>query len=116
MKLTFKTRLEKGADAVQTTADIEWSGITPEQMQQLASRSVVIMLQATYRIAGSIPTTDTVNVADLLKRERGVAKLDTPQARAAAFTRLTAKMTPAELAQLANQLRVVDTKTKTVRS
>ena len=76
-----------------------------EQMQELASRSIIIAQQAVYRTSGVIPATDTIDVAALLKREKGAVKLDTPEARAAAFTRLVAKMTPAELAQLQNQMR-----------
>lgn len=104
-KVTFKTRLAKGGDAVSTVATIKWEGVTTEQMQELASRSVVIAQQAIYRTSGVIPATDAIDVAALLKREKGALKLDTPEARAAAFTRLVAKMTPAEKAALQNQLR-----------
>ena len=105
MTTTFKTRLAKGGAAVTTAASIEWEGVTTEQLHELASRSVVIAQQAIYRTSGVIPTTDTIDVAALLKREKGALKLDTPEARAAAFTRLVAKMTPAEKAALLNQER-----------
>ena len=104
-KTTFKTRLSAGADAVKTTAEISWDGVTTEQLQELAARSVIIAQQAVYRTSGIIPATDTIEVAALLKREKGALKLDTPEARAAAFTRLVAKMNPAEKAALQNQLR-----------
>ena len=105
METTFKTRLEKGATATTTTAQVDWSGVSTEEVQGLAMRTIIIMMQAIYRTAGKVPSEDTIKVANILKRERTGVKLDTPEARAAAFTRLTAKMTPAELAQLANQLR-----------
>jgi hypothetical protein len=104
-KVTFKTRISKDGAVVSTAASINWEGVTKEQMQELASRSVIIAQQAIYRTSGVIPATDTIEVAALLKREKGTLKLDTPEARAAAFTRLVAKMTPAELAQLQNQMR-----------
>lgn len=105
MEATFKTRLAKGGDAITTTANIIWANVTQEQLEELAKSTVIIAQQAIYRASGSIPAKDTIKVAELLKRERGAVKLDTPEARAAAFTRLIAKMTPAEKAALANQMR-----------
>ena len=105
MNTIFKTRLEKGGNVFTTTATLDWDGVTQEQLRELAARSVIIARQAIYRISGIIPATDAIDVAALLKREKGALKLDTPEARAAAFSRLVAKMTPAEMAQLQNQLR-----------
>lgn len=105
MQTTFKTRVSKGGDAITTVAIVDWNNVTEEQKNELAMRSVTIMQQAVYRTSGVIPAKDTIHVAELLKRERGAVKLDTPEARAAAFTRLVSKMTPAEMAALENQLR-----------
>lgn len=105
MNTTFKTRLEKGGDVVETVAEVKWEGVTEAQLRELALRSVIIAQQSIYRTSGVIPAKDTIDVAALLKRERGAVKLDTPEARKAAFNKLVAKMTPAELAFLQNQLR-----------
>lgn len=68
---TFKTSLTKDSDAVSTAAVFTFDGVTEAQLQELAMRSIVIMAQAQYRAAESVPVTDTVNVAKLLQRQPG---------------------------------------------
>lgn len=74
----FKTRVKTGTDPRETTATLDWAGVTPEQLRELAVRSIVIAIQSTYRIAEVIPATDDVNVAKLLQRQPGGFKL-TPE-------------------------------------
>ena len=98
--MTFKTRLAKGGDPVVTEAEINWEGVTEAQKELLAARSVIIMAQATYRTSGVIPNKDTLNVSDLLKREKGGFKV-TPESMVARIN----KMSPEEKAFIMNQLR-----------
>jgi len=88
---TFKTRLVAGGDVVTTNATINWDGVTDEQLKSLAMRSVVIATQDVYRTAGHVPSTDTIDVAKMLTRERAAFK-QTPESMAAR----AAKMTPEE--------------------
>lgn len=98
--VTFKTRLAKGSDATVTQAVIDFTDVTNEQMEELATRSVVIASQAVYRTAGIVPATDTIRVADMLKRERGGFK-QTPESIAAKIL----KMSPEDRAFIENSLR-----------
>jgi hypothetical protein len=95
MSTTFKTRITKGGDAISTVATIDWSGVTDEQVQKLAERSVIIATQAMYRTAGKVPATDTIDVAKMLTRERGTFK-STPESIVAKVY----KMTPEQRAQV----------------
>lgn len=89
MQTKFKTRLAKGGDAHVTDATLVWDGVDDEQIKSLAARSIIIMAQAQYRAAGKVPPTDTINVADMLKREgKGGAK-STPESIAARVAKLS---------------------------
>jgi hypothetical protein len=99
MTTTFKTRITKGGDAVSTNATIDWDGVTDEQMQKLAERSVIIATQAMYRTAGKVPATDIIDVAKMLTRERGSFK-STPESVVATV----GKMTPEERALILKML------------
>lgn len=68
MEVTFKTKLDKSGNAVDTIANLNFDNCTPEQLHELAKRSVVIILQAQYRTAGTVPEVDEVDVAELFKR------------------------------------------------
>ena len=70
MKHTFKTRLSKDTEPVSTVAEINWDGVTQEQIVELASRSVIIDQQKMYRDAGHVPAEDTIAVADILAGKR----------------------------------------------
>jgi len=98
--VTFKTRLAKGGDVVITNAAIDFTDVTTEQMEELATRSIVIASQAVYRTAGIVPAHDTIKVSDMLKRERGGFK-HTPQSVAA----MVLKMSPDERAFIEQSLR-----------
>lgn len=94
---TFNTRLAKGADATQSTVTFDWSGVTDDQLRELATRSIVIATQAMYRTAEMVPKNDTVKVAELLKRERGGFKL-TPETAIKKLADM--KLTPEQKAYL----------------
>ena len=66
----IKTRVSKGGDVHTTSLTIDFEGVTQMQMEELAARSIIIATQSMYRTAESVPATDTVVVADMLRRER----------------------------------------------
>ena len=68
---TFKTKLDKSSDAHTTIGTFDFTGVTDAQIEMLVMRPVVIMQQSVYRTVGKVPPTDTVNVAELLKRQPG---------------------------------------------
>lgn len=70
IKQTFKTRLTKDGEQYTTDATFNFDGVTVEQLQQLAMRSLVINAQAVYRTAECVPQQDYIKVADMLARER----------------------------------------------
>lgn len=72
MTTTFKTRVSKSGTASTTVATVDWSGVTDEQLQSLALKTIVISQQAVYRTAGHVPATDTIIVADMLHVHRPV--------------------------------------------
>lgn len=74
MNVTFNTRIKKDGDKYPTTATISWDGVTDEMLRKLATKSIIIMAQSVYRSAENVPATDTINVVDLLKRERAARK------------------------------------------
>lgn len=82
---TFKTKLDKSGDASSTAAEFTFDGVTEDQIAALAMRSLVIMRQADYRTAGQVPATDTVEVAQLLKRQPGGFQV-TPESVAKRFS------------------------------
>lgn len=90
MEKVIKTRVTKNGDAKETKLTVDFAGVTQEQLEELASRSIIITTQARYRIAGSVPDADTLNVADMLKRERAPAK-QTPESLAAKILKLPAE-------------------------
>ncbi len=66
----FKTRIAAGDEQHTTVAQFNFDGVTYDQLQALAMRSLVIGAQAIYRTAGHVPSTDTIKVADMLAKER----------------------------------------------
>lgn len=100
MQTQFKTRLTKGGDAHVTNATLVWDGVGDEQIKALAARSLIIMAQAQYRAAGKVPESDTINVADMLKRERAAGGKSTPESIAAKVAKLSDADRAALLAML----------------
>lgn len=97
--LKFKTRISKGADAHETLCDLVWDDVTDEQLKALAERSIIIMVQSQYRTAGKVPATDTVNIADMLKRDRSGFKA-TPESIAKKVGSMTAEQKAQLIAML----------------
>lgn len=96
----IQTRLAKGSAQVETDLTIDWSGITPEKMQELAERSLVISVQRVYRDAGKIPTKDTIKALDFLNGKGRPEKQITPEKLMASVD----KLTPEQKAELLKAL------------
>ncbi len=60
---TISTKPEAGAESVKTEITFNWDGVSPEEIQAIAQRALVVKVQGGYRKNG-IPATDTVNVSD----------------------------------------------------
>lgn len=76
---TIETRLAKGSPAVKTDLTLDWTGVSPAQLQELAERSLVISVQRVYRDAGKIPAKDSIKVADFLQGKGRPEKVITPE-------------------------------------
>ncbi len=103
MEVKFKTKLTKDGEGKETLAALNFDNVTPEQLHELAKRSVIIILQAQYRAAEHVPEVDEVNVADLFKRE-SKAKAS-PDKVKAAYDKLSPEEKAAVLAYLQNAER-----------
>ena len=57
------TKARKDAPAIKTNLTINWDGMTPEEMRELAQAGIVIKWQADKRENG-IPTEETINAVD----------------------------------------------------
>lgn len=100
MDVTFKTRLTKDGEAKETVASLNFDNVTPEQLHELAKRSVIIILQSQYRAGEHVPEVDEVDVAELFKREaKGKANPDKVKA---AYAKLSPEEKAAVLAYLQN--------------
>jgi hypothetical protein len=93
--MKVKTKLNKGAEPVETELVILWDEVPEDKIRELATRSVVIQWQSNQRIIGSIPKTDEVRVADLITKKVRAKKVQTPADIVA-----LAKANPELLAQL----------------
>ena len=76
------TKVDKTAQAVQTSITIDWTGMTEEMYRALATPTLVIKRQGEYRTKGSVPATDTIVAKDNLPGVRS-APLTPQQALAA---------------------------------
>ena len=77
METKVKTKLSKNETEGRTTQlTIEFDG-TPEQMQELAKRSIVIQWQSIVRASGIIPEMDTIKVSELFLKVPRVKKQPT---------------------------------------
>ena len=116
MKKVIKTRIAKDAPIVETQLVIDFDGVTPEQLHELAARSIIISTQALYRTSGKIPEMDTVKVADMLTRERtGGGKKATPESLAARVLKMPAEERMAFMRMLENEVAPAPTKPAKVK-
>jgi hypothetical protein len=67
---TIATRMTKGSAKVETKLTLDFTGVTREELIDLATPTLVIDNQAVYR-NGSIPASDVVKVKEFLARPRG---------------------------------------------
>ena len=104
----FSTKLNKDAvSAIETVATLDFSGVKPEEMVDLACRPVIILQQAIYRESGKIPETDTVDVRKLLDTPRGGFKV-TPESTAARINKMPVEEYRATLALMGLSEREVE--------
>lgn len=99
--MKVETRLAKGASPVETDLTLDWTGVTPEKMKELAERSVVISVQRVYRDAGKIPATDKIIVKDFMEGKGRPERQLTPEKVLANVE----KMTPEQRAELLKKLQ-----------
>lgn len=111
MQKVIKTRVTKDGDAHETNLTVDFADVTQEQLEELASRSIIITTQARYRIAGTVPKDDVVNVAELLKRERAPAK-QTPESLAAKILKLPAEERAAVMRMFEAEMKATGKKAK----
>ncbi len=64
MNRSIKTRVKDGAEPVVTSVTIDFSTFSPEDIQELAAKSLVIEAQSEWRKAGEIPTEATITSAE----------------------------------------------------
>ena len=101
---TFKTKLNKDdVNSTTTVATVDWTGVTTEELQKLALKSVVIEQQAIYRISGKIPATDTIKVKELLSKTRQPF-VATPESLAARASKMSKEEKEALIAKLMEQV------------
>lgn len=94
------TRLTKGGKSYTTKLTLDWAGVSEDEMQELASRSVIINAQRIYRDAGKVPTGEhTEKVRDLLDGKRPPRVISVERLAADA-----GKMKPEEVAELVKAL------------
>ena len=93
---TINTKVDKDAIAKSTKLTIDFSTITKEQLEQIATSAIVIRRQAHYRKNG-VPNEDTVNAVQFVPGTRTVSQ-------PVSIDQLVSKMTPEEKMKLAEQL------------
>lgn len=102
MERTVKTRLTKDEKiATETKVTIDWTGVTREELEELAASTVVINEQAIWRTSGKIPAAETIKVREQLDRPRGAGFKATPESLAARAL----KMSPDEVKALMAHLQ-----------
>lgn len=85
-------------EAKRTVVTVDFTGATPEQIEALAVRTLIITRQSAWRRNGSIPAKDTIMVKDAGTRTAFVA---TPESLAAKASSMSA----AERAALIKKLQ-----------
>jgi hypothetical protein len=71
MQKTIRTKVNKDADSVETKVTINWEGVTMEELQKLASATVIIDQQAIWRTSEVIPSEAEIKVRDLIDMPKG---------------------------------------------
>ena len=103
--VTCKTKLDKSATERTTTRlKLDWSNVEVDQLRELATKAVIIVLQAEWRPAGEIPKEASVAVAELLNRGR---KPRATMAPAAAAAKAVEKLSDAELEALEARIAAI---------
>ena len=99
-KHEVETRLTKGGKSYATKLTLDWAGVSEDEMQEMAARSVIINAQRIYRDAGKVPTGEhTEKVRDLLDGKRPPRVISVERLAADA-----GKMKPEEVAELVKAL------------
>lgn len=99
-KHEIETRLTKNGKAHATKLTLDWAGVSEDEMQEMAARSVIINAQRIYRDAGKVPTGEhTEKVRDLLDGKRPPRVISVERLAADA-----GKMKPEEVAELVKAL------------
>ena len=93
---TINTKVDKDAVAKSTKITIDFSTITKEQLEQIATSAIVIRRQAHYRKNG-VPAEDSVRAEQFVP---GVRTANSP----VSIDQLVSKMTQEEKMKLAEQL------------
>lgn len=102
--MKVSTKLTKDSPKVETELTVTFDG-TPEQMQTLATRAIVIAWQAIVRDAKKIPATDTIKVSEIFSKVRRTKVPATPQSIAEGLA-----ANPAALAAALARLRELGVK------
>lgn len=76
------TKVNAAATAVETSVTVDFTGVSQEKLEELASATVIINEQAVWRTSGVIPGSATINVAEQLGRPRGGGFKATPESLA----------------------------------
>ena len=100
MEKTVSTKLTKDGTAVETKVTIDWSNVSLEELQKLASATVIINEQAVWRTSGTIPTSATIEVRKQIDTPRGSGFKPTPENMAARINKLPEADYRAALANL----------------
>lgn len=117
METKFKTRICAGGDAHTTIATFNMDGVTDEQLHELARKSLVIMVQSEYRIAGNVPATDTINVADMLNKPRATGgAVATPENTVKRIAKMSPEQRAEVMALLLAEERIADNDAKPAKS
>ena len=104
-KVTCKTKLDRASvNRVLTHLTLDWSNVEVGQLRELATKAVIIALQAEWRPAGEIPKEASVVVAELLNRGR---KPRATLAPAAAAAKAVEKLSDAELEALEARIAAI---------
>ena len=79
-----KTAVDEDGDQKQTAVTVDFEGVSPEQIEALAARTLIITRQGAWRRAGSIPATDVILAKQAGTRQAFAETPDSIAARAAA--------------------------------
>lgn len=81
---TVKTKLNKDDKSPKSTdVTVDFTGVSQEQLEELASATVIINEQSVWRTSGVIPEKCTIKVLEQIGRPRGGGFKVTPESMAA---------------------------------